>query len=290
MQLSPSDYIIKIKGVEISRWKIMPGHLLAMPTGAKLARIPGLETKEPTFNLTSYWITEDEKAAAEQAGYSVVDASTVVSTHLTEVIRSQAHEFLTRQNVSKLLDGVKKESPAVVDEVVPSQLSLGDLQKILQNLLKEHLPIRDLESILESIADHVRETKDVQVLTEYARRSLARSITKLQQAPDGKVYTLTLEPKLEKAIMDSVAALESGQSTSLDPRLVQRMFRSLSTGIEKMVGANRQPLVVCSPQVRPYFKRLVERYIPHLTVLSYNELMPRTEIQSLGLIEAGNEN
>jgi flagellar biosynthesis protein FlhA len=290
MQLSPSEYIIKIKGVEVSRWKIMPGHLLAMPTGAKLPKIKGLETKEPTFNLTSYWITEDERADAEQIGYSVVDASTVVATHLTEVIRLHAHEFLTRQSVAKLVEGVKKESPTVVDEIIPSQLTIGDLQKILQNLLKEHLPIRDMESILEGVADHVRETKDVQLLTEYARRALSRSITKLHQANDGKIYALTLEPHLEKTIMDSVTALESGQASGMDPRLVQKMFRSLSTGIEKMVGGSRQPLVLCSPQVRPYFKKLVERYIPHLTVLSYNELLPRTEIQSMGLIEAAHEN
>jgi flagellar biosynthesis protein FlhA len=290
MQLSPSEYIIKIKGVEVSRWRIMPGHLLAMPTGSKLPKIKGLETKEPTFNLVSYWITEDERADAEQVGYSVVDTSTVIATHLTEVIRLHAHEFLTRQSVAKLVEGVKKDSPTVVDEVIPSQLTVGDLQKILQNLLKEHLPIRDMESILEGIADHIRETKDVQLLTEYARRALSRSITKLHQAADGKVYALTLEPKLEKTIVDSVAALENGQASAMDPRLVQKMFRSLSTGIEKMVGSGKQPLVLCSPQVRPYFKKLVERYIPHLNVLSYNELMPRTEIQSMGLIEVAHEN
>ncbi len=287
MQLQPSEYVIKIKGVEVSRWKIMPGHLLAMSTGPKLPVLKGIETKEPTFNLTSYWITDEERAMAEQAGYSVVDASTVIATHLTEIIRNHAHEFLTRQSVSKLLDTVKKESPAVVDELVPSQLSVGDLQKILQNLLKEHLPIRDLESILEAVADHVRETKDVQLLTEYARRGLARSITKVHQAADGKVYALTLDPRFEKKIMDSVQAAESGAMTALDPKLLQQMFRSLSQGIEKMAGANRQPLVLCSPNVRPYFKKLVERFIPHLTVISFSELLPRTEIQSVGVIEAG---
>jgi flagellar biosynthesis protein FlhA len=287
MQLQPSEYVIKIKGVEVSKWKIMPGHLLAMSTGANMPKIQGIETKEPTFNLVSYWITDEEKAMAEQAGYSVVDASTVIATHLTEVIRNQAHEFLTRQSVAKLVDAVKKESPAVVDELVPAQLSIGDLQKILQNLLKEHIPIRDLESILESVADHVRETKDVQLLTEFARKGLARSITKLHQAADGKVYGLTLDPHLEKKIMDSVQAAESGNVSALDPRVLQQMFRSLSQGIEKMAGSNRQPLVLCSPNVRPYFKKLIERFIPHLTVLSFSELLPRTEIQSAGIIEAG---
>lgn len=286
MQLQPSEYVIKVKGVDVSRWKIMPGHLLAMATGPDMPKIQGIETKEPTFNLTAYWITDEEKAMAEQAGYSVVDASTVIATHLTEMIRNQAHEFLTRQSVAKLLEGVKKDSPAVVEELIPSQLSIGDLQKILQNLLKEHIPIRDLESILESVADHVRETKDVQLLTEYARKGLSRSITKAHQAPDGKVYALTLDPKFEKTIIDSVQAAESGTITALDPRLLQRMFRSLSTGIEKMAGVNRQPLVLCSPNVRPYFKKIIERYIPHLTVLSFSELLPRTEIQSVGIIEA----
>ena len=287
MQLQPAEYIIKIKGVEVSRWKIMPGHLLAMSTGPGMPKIQGIETKEPTFNLTSYWITDEEKVMAEQAGYSVVDASTVIATHLTEVIRNQAHEFLTRQSVSKLLDSVRKESSAVVDELVPAHISIGDLQKILQNLLKEHIPIRDLETILEAVADHVRETKDIQILTEYARRSLARSITKLHQASDGKIYALTLEPKFEKIIMDSVQAAEGGNASALDPRLLQQMFKSLSSGIEKMAGANHQPLVLCSPNVRPYFKKLIERFIPHLTVLSFSELLPRTEIQSVGLIEAG---
>ncbi len=286
MQLQPSEYMIKLKGVEVARWKIMPGHLLAMSTGPDMVKIPGIPTKEPTFNLAAFWITDEEKAQAEQAGYSVVDASTVIATHLTEVIRNQAHEFLTRQSVSKLLDQVKKESPAVVDEMIPSQLSIGDMQKILQNLLKEHLPIRDMESILEAVADHVKETKDTQILTEYARRSLARSITKQHISAEGKVYALTLEPKFEKTIMDSVQAAESGASAALDPRILQTMFRSLSTGIEKMAQQNRQPLVLCSANVRPYFKRMIERFIPHLTVLSFNELLPRTEIQSVGLIEA----
>lgn len=287
MQLQPSEYVIKIKGVEVSRWKIMPGHLLAMSSGPNMPKIQGIETKEPTFNLVSYWITDEEKGMAEQAGYSVVDASTVIATHLTEIIRNQAHEFLTRQSVAKLLETIKKESPAVVDEIIPSQISIGDLQKILQNLLKEHIPIRDLETILESVADHVRETKDVQVLTEYARKALARSITKLHQAPDGKVYALTLDPKFEKTIVDSVQAAESGTAAALDPRLLQKMFRSLSAGIEKMAGSNHQPLVLCSPNVRPYFKKIIERFIPHLTVLAFSELLPRTEIQSIGVIEAG---
>ncbi len=285
MQLSPSEYVIKIKGSEISRWKIMPGHLLAMATGPQMPSIPGVETKEPTFNLKAYWITEEERAQAESAGYSVVDASTVVATHLTELIRNYAHEFLTRQAVSKLLETLKKDTPAVVDELVPSQISIGDLQKILQNLLAEHIPIRDLETILESVADHVRETKDPQSLTEFARKGLARSITKLHQAPDGKVYSLTLDPKFEKVILDSIHAIEGGTQSAVDPRLLQKMFRSLSSGIERMVGANRQPLVLCSPQVRPYFKKMIERFIPHLPVLSFNELLPRTEIQSLGTIE-----
>lgn len=287
MQLQPSEYVIKIKGVEVSKWKIMPGHLLAMSTGPNMPVLRGIETKEPTFNLTSYWITDEERGMAEQAGYSVVDASTVIATHLTEIIRNHAHEFLTRQSVVKLLDTVKKESPAVVDELVPSQISIGDLQKILQNLLKEHIPIRDLESLLEAVADHARETKDVQLLTEYARRGLARSITKLHQAADGKVYALTLDPRFEKKIMDSVQSAESGAVSAIDPKLLQQMFRSLSQGIEKMAGAGRQPLILCSPNVRPYFKKLVERFIPHLTVISFSELLPRTEIQSVGVIEAG---
>jgi flagellar biosynthesis protein FlhA len=286
MQLPPTEYIIKIKGVEVSRWKVMSGHLLAMSTGPNMPKIRGIETKEPTFNLTSYWITDEEKAEAEQAGYTVVDASTVIATHLTEIIRNQSFEFLTRQSVAKLIEGVKKETPAVVDEIIPSQLSIGDIQKILQGLLKEHLPIRDLESILESVADHVRETKDTQLLTEFARRALARSITKLYVSPDGKIYCLTLDPKFEKTITDSIQAAESGNAAALDPRLIQKMFRSLSQGIEKMAGASRQPLVLCSPAVRPYFKKMVERFIPHLTVLSFSELLPRTEIQSMGVIEA----
>lgn len=285
MQLSPSEYVLKIKGSEVSRWKIMPGHLLAMATGPQMQPIPGIETKEPTFNLKAYWITEEERVQAESAGYSVVDTSTVMATHLTEVIRNYAHEFLTRQAVSKLLETLKKETPAVVDELVPGQISVGDLQKILQNLLAEQVPIRDLETILESVADHVRESKDPQVLTEFARRGLARSITKLHQAADGKVYALTLDPKFEKLILDSVHAIEGGTQAAVDPRILQKMFRSLSTGIEKMVAGNRQPLVLCSPQVRPFFKKMIERFIPHLGVLSFNELLPRTEIQSMGSIE-----
>jgi flagellar biosynthesis protein FlhA len=285
VQLLPAEYIIKLKGVEIARWKIMPGHLLAMPTGPQLSKIEGIETKEPTFNLTSYWITEEEKVMAEKNGYSVVDISTVIATHLTEVIRNYAFEFLSRQNVSKLLDGLKKDASAVVDELIPGQLSIGDLQKILRNLLKEHIPIRDLETILESIADHVRETKDIQILTEFARRSLARSITKLYQATDGKIYSLNVDPQLEKLIMDSVQNTESGNA-NLDPRLIQKILRSLSVGIERMIAEHRTPLVLCSAAVRPYFKKIIERLVPNLVVISVSEVLPKTGIQTVGTIEA----
>lgn len=290
MQLSPSEYVVKIKGVEVARWKIHPGHLLAMPTRQDLPPLEGLETKEPTFQLVSYWILEEERPAAEAAGYSVVDASTVIATHLSEIIRNHAPEFLTRQSVSKLLDGVKKNTPAVVEELIPSQLSVGDLQKILQNLLREKVPIRDLETILEALADHVRETKDLNVLTEYARQALSRTITKQYQTEDGKVYALTLDPRFEKSILETFQKSQSGEGAALDPRLLQQLFRSLSGGIEKMVHANRTPLVLCSAAVRPFFKRIVERYIPHLAVLSFSELAPRTEIQSLGIVGGGDEN
>ena len=289
MQLGAEAYSVKIRGTEVARGALMANRFLAINSTASKDTLPGTPTKEPTFGLPAVWIDEGVKPQAERSGYTVVDLPSVVATHLTEIVRSHAHELLTRQDVQRLVDNFRQGNAAVVDELLPSLLTLGDIQKVLQNLLKERIPIRDLGTILESLADHARATKDSDALTEYARQALFRVITKQFASVDGAIHAVTLDPRLEQALLAAVTRSEGGSFLSLDPKLAQKILLALSRQIEVLSRKGYSPLVLCSPLVRPYFKRLLDKVLPNLTVISYNELDPKVEIQSAGSIMVGDE-
>jgi flagellar biosynthesis protein FlhA len=288
MQLSSESYSIKIRGVEVAKGQLMASRFLAINSSGTRDVVPGQPTKEPTFGLPALWIEERFKPEAERKGYTVVDLPSVIATHLTEVIRSHALDLLSRQEVQKLIDTVKQTNSAVVEELIPGMLTVGEVQKVLQNLLKERVSIRDMVTILETLADHARTLKDTDLLTEYVRQALYRPITKANLSPDNAIHALTLDPQLEQTILESVQRGERGTFLALDPRKAQQIFASLSKEIENMSRTGFQPLVLCSPGVRLYFKRLIEKLLPNLIVLSYNELDPKTEIQSAGMISNAN--
>lgn len=283
IQLRPNEYVIKIKGIEIARGELMFDHYLAMNPGTADIELDGIKTIEPAFGLPAVWVREDQKERAEILGYTVVDAPSIVSTHLTEVVKSHAHELLGRQDVQKLVDNIKESYPALVDEVVPKLLSVGEMQKVLANLLKEGVSIRDMVTIMETLADYAPMTKDPDMLTEYVRQSLRRSITK-RFINENKAKVITLDAALEQNIMDAVQQTEYGAYLNLDPQSVQSIYNSLSREIQKFTNIGEQPMVLASPVVRIYFKKLTDQVAPGLTVLSYNELDPSVEVQSIGVV------
>lgn len=284
MILAPNQYSIKLRGSELAKGEVMIGHYLAMnPSGEEV--VEGIETKEPTFGLAALWITDENKDRAETLGYTVVDLSSVISTHIQEIIRKHAHELLTRQNVQKLVDGVKQNAPAVVDELVPGLLTLGELQKVLQELLKEKLPIRDLEMIMENLADKVRETKDLVRLTESVRSTLARHITKTYSDDKGRLNVLTVDPRLEETILAGVEEKEgSSPFLNLSQDKIHEIFRAVSRGVEKAAGEGVQPVLLCQPAVRPFLRKIIERVLPSVAVLSYSEVAQGAEVNSVGLV------
>lgn len=283
IQLRPNEYIIKIKGIEIAKGELMFDHYLAMNPGTVDVELDGVKTIEPAFGLPAVWVSEDQKERAEMLGYTVVDPPSIVATHLTEIVKANAHELLGRQDVQKLVDNIKESYPALVDEVVPKLLSVGEIQKVLANLLKENVSIRDMVSIMETLADYAPMTKDPDMLTEYVRQGLRRSITK-RFLLDNKAKVITLDASLEQSIMESVQHTEYGAYLNLDPQSVQNIYSSLSKEIQRFTNIGEQPLVLASPIVRIYFKKLTEQVAPGLTVLSYNELDPSVEVQSIGVV------
>jgi flagellar biosynthesis protein FlhA len=289
MQLGSESYALKIRGTEVARGQLMAGRFLAINSTGSKEQLPGIATKEPTFGLPAVWIEEAQKPTAERSGFTVVDLPSVVATHLTELIRSHSSELLTRQDTQRLIDNLKKENAAVVEELIPALLPLGDVQKVLQNLLRERVPVRDLSGILEALADHARATKDTDQLTEFARQGLFRVITRQHLAADGAIHAITLDPRLEQQLMTSIARGDNGGFLSLDPRQAQRLLLALSRQVEQLNRQGHPPLVLCSPSVRPYFKRLLDKVLPNLTVLSYNELDPKTSIESAGTVSLGDE-
>lgn len=284
IQLNPNQYVIKIKGIEVASGELMPDRYLAMNPGTVEHEIAGTPTIEPSFGLPAIWITAEQKEEAEMAGYTVVDPPSVMATHLTEVIRRHCYELLGRQEVQALLDNLKQTHPVLVEEVVPKLMTVGEVQKVLQNLLKENVPIRDLVTILETLADYANLTRDPDVLTEYVRHALSRTITKRFISGD-KASVITVDPAVEQLIMDSVKQTEQGTMISLDPNKIRAILTSLSSEIRKLNGTNIQPIVVTSPIVRIYFKRLIEQSLPDLPVLSYNEIEPSVELQSVGTVK-----
>lgn len=284
IQLKPNVYVIKIKGVEISKGELMPDHYLAMNSGGAYEEISGIETVEPAFGLPAKWVPDSARESAELAGYTVVDPVSVLTTHLTEVVKSYAHEILGRQEVQTLIDTVKQNYPAVVDELIPNTASIGDIQKVLANLLRERVSIRDMVTILETLADYAPLTKDHEILTEYVRHALARQISK-QYILNNVLTCITVDPQLESAINAAVQRSEQGSYVALEPKMMQAFINNLSSELSKLTNLGYQPLVLTSPAVRLYFRKLTERVAPNLIVLSYGEIEPKIEVQALGMVK-----
>ncbi|EKU70674.1 flagellar biosynthesis protein FlhA [Selenomonas sp. F0473] len=283
IQIKPNAYIIKLKGIEIARGELMLDHYLAMNSGTVFEEVPGIETVEPAFGLPALWISENEREQAELNGYTVVDAVSVLATHLTEIIKQHADEILGRQETQNLLDNLRKTNAALVDEVVPNLLSVGEVQKVLANLLHERISIRDMSTILEVLADYGTATKDTDILTEYVRHTMARHITQ-QNVQNGVLPCITLDPALENKIAGGVQRTEHGSYVSLDPDSMQKLLTALQEELNKLTDQGYQPIVLTSPTVRPYFRNLVERSISGLIVLSHAEIEQNVEIQILGVV------
>jgi flagellar biosynthesis protein FlhA len=283
VQLSINEYVVKIKGYEVARGEIMADHVLAMNPGGARGDIKGIETTEPTFGLPAMWITKAEREKAELMGWTIVDPPAVMVTHLTEELKRHAHELLGRQTVQGLVDNLKLSQPALVEEVVPKLFSLGEIQKVLANLLREGLSIRDFGTVLETLGDFANITRDTDLLTEYVRQRLKRGITQ-RFVTNNTAHVITLDPKLEQMIMERVRQSENGAYVALEPDVVQKLFQSLKRAVERFAALGVSPIVLTSPIVRMHFKKIVDQMAPELTVLSYNELDQRVEIRSEGLV------
>lgn len=284
IQLNPNQYIIKIKGIQITEGEILFDHYMAMNPGFVEEEITGIPTFEPSFHLPAIWITEGQRERAESLGYTVVDPPSIIATHLTEVIRTHIDELLTRQDVQNLVDNLKESNPVLVEELVPKLLGLGEVQKVLQNLLREGISIRDLLSIFETLADHAQTTRDTDVLTEYVRQNLKRAISSKYFVPNEVTSVITLDPKTEQDIMASVKQTEQGAYLTLDPERTRAIISSLENEVAKLENLGKNAVVVTSPIVRMYFKKLTSDYFPELIVISYNEVESNVELQSVGMV------
>ena len=286
LQLKSNEYGILIKGVEVSRGSIMTGRLLAMNPGTIEKEIDGIQTKEPTFGLPAVWISTSDKQKAQMAGYTVVDSSTVVTTHIKETIKRHASELLGRQETQSLIDKFKESNPKVIEELIPDVLSLGKVQKVLQNLLKEQISIRDLRTILEQLADYGPTTKDTDILTEYVRQALARPITKQFQSADGSLSVMTLNREIEELIHSSIQKTELASFLSLEPTVAEKLLLKLQEAVESITPQmETSPVLLASPGIRHHLRKFVERFIPDLAVLSHSEIIPSVQIKTLKVVD-----
>ena len=284
IQIKPNAYIIKLKGIEIAKGELLLDHFLAMNSGTVFEEIQGIETVEPAFGLPALWISEVQREQAELNGYTVVDAVSVLATHITEVIKMHADEILGRQETQNLVDNVKKTNASVVSELVPDLMMVGEIQKVLANLLRERVSIRDMATILEVLADYARATKDTEILTEYVRHALARQITQ-QNIQNNILPCITLDPGIENKIAGAVQRTDRGSYVSLDPDTMQKLLQSLNEELQKLTNMGYQPIVLTSPAVRLYFRKLVERSVPGIIILSHAEVEQSVEIQVLGVVK-----
>lgn len=284
IQLNPNQYVIKIKGIEVSEGEILFDHYMAMNPGFVEKDIDGIETVEPAFKLPALWITEEQREKAETLGYTVVDPPSIIATHLTEIIKQNLDELLTRQDVQILISNVKESHPTLVEELVPKLMSVGEVQKVLQNLLREGISIRDLVTIFETLADNATINRDTDVLTEYVRQSLKRAISNKYFSSNETTSVVTLDPDIEQLIMDSVKQTEQGSYLALDPEKTQSILKAVETETKKLEEVGKQPIIIASPIVRMYFKKLTEEYFSNLIVVSYNEIESDVELQSVGMV------
>ena len=286
IQLNPNQYIIKIKGIQVSEGEILFDHYMAMNPGYVEEEISGIPTTEPSFNLPATWITESQRERAESLGNTVVDPPSIIATHLTEIIRQHIAELLTRQDVQNLVNNLKESNPSLVDELTPKLLGLGEIQKVLQNLLREGISIRDLLTIFETLADHAVISRDTDILTEYVRQALKRAISAKYFPVGEATQVVTLDPKIEQEIMASVKQTEQGAYLTLDPERTKAIINSVRIETDKLEKLGKSLIIITSPIVRMYFKKLTEDYFKDLVVVSYNEVDSNVELQSVGMVTA----
>jgi len=290
LQLRPNEYAILLKGVELVRGEVMPGHVLAIDPGtAQKGMVQGIPTTEPAFGLPALWVPEASRDQAQMAGYTVVDASSAIATHLSEVIKRHAHELIGRQEVQLLLDEAAKTHPKLVEELIPNLLPLGTVVRILSNLLRERVPVRDLRTILEAIADHAAAIKDPDSLTEVARQALGRAITRQYLGPDGTLPIINLDPRLDRKLAEQVAAQPQGGYWSLDPGLSQKLLAALKQAAERVAAKGQQPIVLCSPMLRRHLRKLSERVLASVPVLAFSEVDGMAKIKALETVRIGEE-
>ncbi len=285
LQLKPNEYLLLLKGVEIARGELMPGYWLAITPEERGLAVKGVQTKEPAFGLPAIWISEKEKESIQAKGVIVVDCATIVTTHLTEIIKSHSDELLGREEVRSLLDNLAASYPKVVEELVPSVIPLGTLQKVLQRLLKERVSIRDLLTILETMADYVPITKNVDLLTSYVRQALARPISKQYRDEKGNISVVMLSPEIEDHINNAIQHTEHESYFIADPNLIQRIVSNMQKFISAFTTRGLQPIILCSPKTRIHIKKVLERFYPNIVVLSHNEITHDVNINSLGMVE-----
>jgi flagellar biosynthesis protein FlhA len=283
--LDSHEYVIKVRGAEVARGRTMAGHQLAMDPGDAVGQLPGVQTTEPAFGLPAIWISDAQRAEAEALGYTVVDPESVIVTHLTESIRAESFELLTRQETRQLLDQLKEHNAAVVDEVVPDVLSLGEIQRVLQSLLREGVSIRDLGVIVEAIGDKARLTRDPSLLAEYARQALGRQITAPFLGPDRKLRAIALDPIIEQEVSESITATSDGEYLAMEPSRAQALVTALRDRVDMAATLGARPVLLCSARVRRHLRRLAEQSIPQLAVCSYNEIAPGIRVETVGVVE-----
>ncbi len=286
MRLRPNEYVVKLREAEIARYELVPDHTLAMNPGLAQEEVPGIPTTEPAFGLQAVWVGPSERDRAELLGYTIVEPSAVLATHLTELLMTHAAELLTRQDVQKLVDTVKENSPSVVEELMPNVLNLGEIQKVLQSLLRERVSIRNLEIVLETLADFGPRTRDVELLTEYSRHALARQICAEFVDEVNALHVVTLSPALEADILNAVRQNDNGDYIPLPPDRADEIAAQTVEAVQPLVSAGQDPIVLTSAQVRRYFKRIIERHLPKAVVLSYNEIDPSVKLESEGQVGA----
>jgi flagellar biosynthesis protein FlhA len=283
--LDSHEYVLRVRGSEVARGRVMPGHQLAMDSGEAAGQLPGVPTTEPAFGLPATWVPDAARAEAEALGYTVVDPESVVATHLTETIRGHAAELLTRQETRKLLDGLKETNAAAVEEVVPEQLSLGEVQRVLQSLLREGVPVRDLGAIVEEIGDKSRLTRDPAVLAEYARAALGRTITAPHLDAAMRLRAISLDPAIEQEIGESIAQTPDGEQLAMEPSRAQALIAALGRQLDSALAQGSRPVLLCSARARRHLRRLCEQSLPQLTVCSYNEIVPGIRVENMGVVQ-----
>ncbi|MBU2454947.1 MAG: flagellar biosynthesis protein FlhA, partial [Proteobacteria bacterium] len=289
LNLNPAQYRLLIKGVETAGTELMVNHFLAMDPGGTAQEIEGIDTMEPAFNLPAKWIPQDREEEAKFAGYTVVDNSTVIATHLTEIVRNNAHDLLGRQDVQHLLDNLSKTNPKAVEELIPNLLSLGVVQKVLQNMLRERISIRDILTIVETLADFAPMGKDPDLLTEYVRQRVAKGML-APYLQEGKVLQVTtLDRNLEEILTKNIKRTEHGSYLTLDPKLVEEIVKAVTKEVEQQVAFNTQPVIMTSPSLRRHFRKLIEPSLPSVFVVSHAEIVDDINLQASGKVSLKNE-